>query len=141
MNLYVESSAVLAWLLGEAEGPAVRAALAAAALRITSALTVVEVERCIRRGEATGRFGEAHAAGRRAALAELADDWQVLALADEQLERACRPFPVEPVRTLDALHLAAALQWQQALRVVSVLSLDARVRDNARRLGFAVLPA
>jgi predicted nucleic acid-binding protein len=58
----------------------------------------------------------------------------------EHVERARRPFPLEPIRTLDALHLAAALHFQHELLGLTVLSLDARVRQNAEALGLPVLP-
>jgi len=32
----------------------------------------------------------------------------VVAVTDAVLTRACRPFPVGPIRTLDAVHLATA---------------------------------
>ena len=41
MSLYAESSAILSWLFGEAEGPVVGEILAAADLVITSDLTLV----------------------------------------------------------------------------------------------------
>jgi hypothetical protein len=51
-----------------------------------------------------------------------------------------RPFPVEPIRTLDALHLAGALAARREIPEIRLLSLDRRVRDNARELGFALEP-
>jgi hypothetical protein len=53
--------------------------------------------------------------------------------------RGC-PFPVGPVRALDALHLATALAARAAAPDVRVLSPDQRVRENAARFGFAVVP-
>lgn len=56
------------------------------------------------------------------------------------MERARRPFPVEPIRTLDALHLASALVARSAEAGLMLLTLDQRVRENAQRLGFETLP-
>ena len=43
MNLYVESSAVLAWLLDEATAPAVRRLLGEAEVIVASDLTLIDV--------------------------------------------------------------------------------------------------
>ena len=61
-------------------------------------------------------------------------------LSDPVLERAKQRFPVEPVRTLDALHLATASRFREALGRVTVLSLDERIRGNAPGLGLELLP-
>ena len=66
--------------------------------------------------------------------------WDVHALTDGVVARARATFQVEPVRTLDALHLATALILQEAVGPLAVLSLDERVRANATALGLAVLP-
>jgi predicted nucleic acid-binding protein len=83
---------------------------------------------------------EAEAAKRRGRLEMAARRWSVAAVLTEHVERARRPFPVEPIRTLDALHMAAALHLQRELLGLTVLSLDARLRQNAEALGFPVLP-
>jgi hypothetical protein len=61
-------------------------------------------------------------------------------VSEDVVERARRPFPTEPVRTLDALHLASALVARAAVSELAVLSLDQRVRENAERLGFETVP-
>lgn len=50
------------------------------------------------------------------------------------------PFPVEPIRALDAIHLASAIVARDVWRDLAVLSLDERVRVNAVRFGLPVLP-
>jgi len=45
---------------------------------------------------------------------------------------------VEPIRTLDALHLATAEELAEPPALVTIVTRDARVRDNARALGYAV---
>jgi hypothetical protein len=106
----------------------------------TSDLTLIECNRALVRGIVTGRLPEAGATDRRALLARVADHWTVLALDAEIAHRARQPFPVEPVRTLEAIHLAAALEARAMLPDLRVLSLDDRVRANARALGFEVVP-
>jgi hypothetical protein len=49
-------------------------------------------------------------------------------------------FPVEPVRTLDAIHLLTAVEFRIALPGLQMISLVRRVRENAAALRFTVLP-
>jgi predicted nucleic acid-binding protein len=139
--LYAESSAVLAWLLGEPEGAAVREALAGAEIVLASDLTLIECSRVLIRGVATGQLSEAQAADREAQLRRVSVHWTVLALDSDVVERARRPFPVEPIRTLDAAHLAAALVARSAVPGVVLLALDRRVRECGEQLGFELLPS
>lgn len=140
MNLYAESSAVLAWLLDEDSGPEIRELLGAAEIIITSDLTLVECDRTLIRGVALRELTEVDAADRRAQLAAAAAHWHVLRIAQEIIDRARHPFPGEPMRTLDALHLSSVLAARSAIRGVGLLSLDERVRRAARKLGLEVLP-
>ena len=57
------------------------------------------------------------------------------------IDRARRPFPVEPVRTLDALHLSSALVASAVVTDLGLLSLDERVRAAGRALGLRIVPA
>ncbi len=141
MNLYADSSAVLSWIFGEPEGEAVRGVLAAAESVLASDLTLVECDRTILRAQTAGRVTEAQAADRRDLLIATAAHWHLLRLDAEVLERARRPFPAEPIRTLDALHLASALRARAALPGLVLLSLDERMRATGRGLGFTVRPA
>lgn len=140
MNLYAESSAVAAWLLGESTADAVRRLLGEGELIVASDLTLVECDRVLIRAAATGALSEAEAADRRSRLTTAASHWNLLRIDDESVERARRPFPHEPIRTLDALHLASALVTRAAVGDVALLSLDQRVRSNGERLGFEVVP-
>ena len=140
MNLYAESSAVLAWLLGEPTGQGVREVLSRAEFVLTSDLTLVECDRVLIRSIALGEIDEAAAADRRAHLNAAAAHWQVLRLTPEIVDRARQPFPAEPVRALDAIHLASALWARGAIVGVQLLSLDQRVRRSAQQLGFQVQP-
>jgi len=140
MNLYAESSAVIAWLLGEPSGKAVRSAFIEAEAVVSSDLTLVECNRVLIRAVALGKISEAQAADRRAALGAAAARWHILKVAGDVVERARRPFPREPIRTLDALHLSSALVARSALPGLDLLSLDERIRENAMALGFRARP-
>ncbi|TMI74504.1 MAG: hypothetical protein E6H05_08125 [Bacillati bacterium ANGP1] len=59
----------------------------------------------------------------------------------EVVARARSPFPGEPIRTLDALHLASAVVARAAVADLAFLSLDEKVRASGRALGLRVMPA
>ena len=141
MKIYAESSAVLAWLFGEDTAQRVRGVLSKAELVIASDLTLLECDRVLIRAVALGDIDEAAAADRRAHLNAAAMHWQLLRLSAEIVDRARQPFPAEPIRTLDAIHLASALAARSGVAGVELLSLDDRVRRAGERLGFRLQPA
>lgn len=61
-------------------------------------------------------------------------------ISEEILSRARQPFPGEPIRSLDAIHLASVLVAAGSLPDVGLLSLDRRVRTAGTRLGLPVVP-
>lgn len=138
--LYAESSAVLAWLLDEPGGQAVRERLAKTDIVVASDLTLIECGRVLIRAAALGELTEAEAANRRGHLTTAAAHWHVLRIAGEIVERARQPFPKEPIRTPDAIHLASALVARSAAPGLALLSLDARIRNVARKLGLPLQP-
>jgi len=140
MNLYAESSAVAAWLLLEPRGPDVGEMLAAAGHTISSDLTIVECDRAIHRASAIGRMSVTDAKTASSDLDSAVAKWDVLGLLPAIVERARRPFPFEPIRSLDALHISWTLHVRAAIPDLAVLSLDDRVRRVAESVGFAVLP-
>jgi len=141
MMLYAESSAPLAWLLEQAHGERVADLLAAAEHVVTSELTFVECDRVLIRAVVLHELEEADAVDRQARLNAVAEKWTVVTLNDEILERARRPFPAEPVRTLDALHLASVLTLRRLVPDVAMLTLDNRVRMAGSRLGIPIVPS
>ena len=132
---YVETSALLAALL-EQDADA-QQALRSSGRRVTSALTLVEANRGVVRARAAGRLTQVQERRAIRALQTFAARCDIVAIADPILDRAGRPFPVEPIRTLDAIHLATAEFLGAPPQLVTVLTRDARVSNNARALGFA----
>ena len=83
----------------------------------------------------------AETATRRALMAAAAEHWVVLAIDGEVVTRSRQPFPREPIRALDAIHLSTALVARNLVTEIRLLSLDDRVRTNAAALGFDMSPA
>ena len=133
---YIESSALVAALLER--DVAARASIRAQGRRVTSTLTLAEAARAILRGRATGRLSEADERAATRGLQVFARRCDLVSVTDAVLARVGRPFPVEPIRTLDAVHLATAEELAEPPALVTIVTRDARVRDNARALGYAV---
>ena len=140
MNIYAESSAVLAWLLGEEAGRSVREVLRHAELVMASDLTLVECDRVLIRAITLGEIEEASAADRRAHLNAAAAHWHLWRVSSDIVDRARHPFPAEPVRTLHAIHLASALAVRSVVPGVELLSLDDCIRRAGVQLGFPLQP-
>jgi predicted nucleic acid-binding protein len=141
MNLYAESSAVLAWLLKEDAETTIYDLLASAETVTACDLTLIECDRTIWRAASVGTLDEGDVAGVRKRLASVAQHWTVLPFSPQIVARARQPFPSEPIRTLDALHVATALHARAAFPDLAMLSLDERVRRVAGSLGLPVLPS
>jgi predicted nucleic acid-binding protein len=140
LNIYAESSSVLAWLLGEPAAESVQSNLASAERVIASDLTLVECDRVLHLAVLAGYLTEAEAASRRATLSRATAHWILFRVDAEVIERARRPFPVEPIRTLDALHLSTALLARGLVPDLHLLTSDRRVRENGAQLGFEIIP-
>jgi predicted nucleic acid-binding protein len=140
VNVYAESSAVLAWLLAEPEWPRISSLLTASERVVASDLTLIECDRTLLRATALGRMSETELSDRRREFYAAMSAWTVLRIGSEIVERARRPFPIEPIRSLDAIHLASALTARAALPTLEILSLDDRIRNSARQLGFKLQP-
>lgn len=140
MNLYAESSAVLAWLLGEDTGRPMREALIGAETVVSSDLTLIECDRALHRATALRELTERAAAACKASLVRASLSWNILRISPRIVERSRQPFPEEPIRALDAIHVASVLFALQAFHELALLSLDERIRRVGRGLGFRILP-
>jgi len=137
-TLYVETSALLRVALeGDA---ALRRRCAATDRLVTSGLTWVEADRALRRAVSEHRLDDAAFARARRWVDTFLASCDEIVLDGRILSGARQAFPVEPVRTLDALHLASILAWDQSVDRLTVASCDDRVRANSVALGFDVIP-
>lgn len=136
-RLYVETSALVRVLLDGDE--TLRPVLSGGGL-FTSALTFVEAARAVSRAKRERRLDAREAREAERQLAAFERSCDVLALDDEVLRRAREELPEEPVRSLDALHLASLRVLDGELGGFELASCDDRVRRNAKAMGFAVIP-
>ena len=133
---YIESSALLAALL-EHDASAL-AALQADGRYVTSALTLAEAARAIIRARVAGRLTVAQEQAAVRGLRTFERRCFIVDVNSVVLARVGRPFPVEPIRTLYAVHLATAELLDEPPPLVTIVTRDARVRDNARALRYSV---
>lgn len=133
MSLYVDSSALLKRYVREAESAECERMLRADTVWITARHTWVEVQRNLARlVEGTDRTRVQRA---------FAADWKrihVVELDRETCDLAGSLAKTHPgIRTLDALHLAAAQRVGSS--AISLLTYDVRQGRVARELGIKVL--
>ena len=124
--IYLDTSVALAHLLAEDRSPPER--LWQEPL-ISSRLLEYEVWTRIHGRKLSG----SHAEEVRALLSRVA----FVELSPPVLARALEPFP-KPVRTLDALHLAAMDFLQKQGQVIDLASYDDRLISAARALRFSI---
>jgi predicted nucleic acid-binding protein len=132
---YIESSALLAAIL-EREAAAVRA-VRARGRRVTSVLTIAESQRALIRAHATRRIDATRMRAAARALRTFSTRCDLVSVTDEVLLRAGRSFPLEPVRTLDAIHLATAEILGEHPSLITIVTRDQRIRENALALGYS----
>jgi predicted nucleic acid-binding protein len=106
--------------------------------RVTSALTFAEANRAILRGRLSGSLTTDEERAAVNALQTFEQLSSIALISEQVLARAGRPFPVEPVRTLDAIHLATIEQLGGPPQLVTIVTRDARIRENAIALGYTV---
>jgi predicted nucleic acid-binding protein len=133
---YIESSALVAALLER--DPEALKSLRAKTRQITSTLTLAEAARAIVRARVSARLTPDQERGAVRGLHRFERRCYVVAITDDVLARVRRPFPVEPVRTFDAVHIATAESLGEPPQLITIVTRDRSVRDNAKALGYAI---
>lgn len=133
---YVETSGLLAALLHLDR--TADEALRGEGRRIASELTFVEALRVVVRRRVSGDLTASEARSVIRRLRTFKGRCDTVSMSESILQRVTRPFPVEPVRTLDAIHLATAELIDEQPQLVTIVTRDRRIRENAIALGFMV---
>lgn len=136
MTAYVDSSALLRLVLREAGG---LDTLVEYDALVSSELISVETARTVDRLRLTGAFTTDQAGRLQRVLADWVEAMDLVLLRAPVLTRASQPLP-SPLGTLDALHLASALVWQDRMNDKLVFAThDAALGLAARAYGFDVI--
>ena len=117
---------------------AAKASIRAQGQRVTSALTVAETSRALLRARLSGRLTAQQERVAIHTLQRFTRRCHIVSVTEAILAHAGRPFPVEPTRTLDAIHLATAEALGDPPALVTIITRDLRIRDNATALGHPV---
>jgi hypothetical protein len=105
---------------------------------VTSAITFAEANRAVVRARVAGRLTVTQERDAVRALQTFERRCIIVTVSDWVLTRAGHPFPVEPVRTLDGIHLATAELLGEPPQLVTIVTRDARIRDNAKAMGYQI---
>lgn len=134
MSLYVDSSALLKRYIDEPDSEAAEALLRSDQSLLTARHTTVEVRRNLAR-----LLDEAGAAAARSAFRRDLRVFSIVELDEVTCETAAAIAEMTGVRTLDALHLAAAQRVGGP--AVPFLTFDLRQAQAARSMGLTVVGA
>jgi len=134
VSLYVDSSALLKRYIDEPDSEAAEALLRSDPSLLTARHTIVEVRRNLAR-----LLDETDAAAARSAFTQDLRVFSIVELDEVTCETAAAIAEMTRVRTLDALHLAAAQRVGGS--AVPFLTFDLRQAQAARTLGLIVLGA
>jgi uncharacterized protein len=132
VSLYVDSSALLKRYVDEPDSDAAETLLRSDPSLLTARHAVVEVRRNLARV-----LGERDASEARSAFMRDLEALSLIELDAETCETAAAIAEVTGVRTLDALHLAAA--QRAGGTAVPFLTFDVRQAQAARALGYSVV--
>lgn len=106
---------------------------------VTSELTEVESFRAVDRLRLTGRIDDVAVATLSTQIRSVLARVSLIELGRDVLKRAAQPFPTV-VRSLDALHLAAALLWhEESGEGLVFLSHDEQLLRAATAVGLGVV--
>jgi predicted nucleic acid-binding protein len=141
MNLYIDTSALIKRHVEEAHTELVREWVDSAATVGTGALTRAEVSSGINR---LHRMNLLDDPSYSLALNEFRKSWDTyhrIPISEQIVARADFLICQFVLRGYDAIHLACALVWQEALQMpVTLATFDSQLRDAAKNAGLFVLP-
>jgi len=134
--LYLESSAAISYFLKESSHEKILDLLNRSETVCTSILGILEIRRVLRRAYAEKRAPQGSLLGMLGLLEKYLNKWVIMDLIPEVQKRVGENFPFEPIRTLDAIHLASALEFSKMYPSLQVLTMDRKILSNLEGLGL-----
>ena len=108
---------------------------------VSSALVVTESLRTLDRLRLRAQLPDAELALRRRAILEVTGSLEIIEIDSLVLDRAAQPMPTE-LGTLDAIHLATALLWQETMgEELTMATHDRALALGAQAHGMRVVGA
>jgi hypothetical protein len=140
--MFWDSSALVPLLLPEASSSALTRRLRSDPAPTVWWASPVECRSALHRRHREGVVSDNALAGAMGRLDALVQALDMVPPTDGVRARAARLLASHPLSAADAFQLAAALAWCEETTAGEVfVCLDRRLRDAARREGFAALPA
>lgn len=138
---YWDSSAFISLLLEEPRSPHIRSLMKEDPWAITWWGTPLECLSALWRRKREVQLPQEEMALLLTRLEKLTSEIDFVEPTSVLRERAGRLLALHPLRTGDALQLAAALLWaEEGTKGVDIISLDGRLREASLAEGFTVLP-
>lgn len=141
MIVYLDASALVKRYVAEAGSTDVATTIAAARLLATAVISRAEVTAALAKAV---RLRLAPRAAAAAALADFEADWPDLIrleVSEAVVARAASIAWQQGLRGYDAVHLASALQWQEALgEAITVATYDRELWRGAQASGLTAWP-
>jgi len=137
VRVYVDSSVVLRHILNG--DPALGAAASSANVVGSSDLLAIECQRVLQRERMAGHLDDRQYSEATVLLEDLLDRLTLIEIGLAVKRRAAGPFPTV-IGTLDAIHLASALLWQETEpgTELRILTQDRQLALCARSLGLHI---
>lgn len=136
MIAYIDSSVLLRIVLGQ---PGALEEWSTVERGIASALIEVECLRAVDRLRFQGSLSSEELASSREAIYRILDSLEIVEIDSSVLSSAARPMPT-PLGTLDAIHLATCLLWQEQFGEAPVMAThDHALAIASRASGLRVV--
>jgi predicted nucleic acid-binding protein len=139
--LYLDSSALVKRYVTEAGSEEVGRACNTADILGTALITKAEVSAAFARAARMGILSEEEAIENLALFQIQWQDYFRLPVSEATVNSAAHLAWEYNLRGYDAVHLAAALYWQNAVsEIVTLFTYDRQLWDAGRKIGLMVLP-
>jgi predicted nucleic acid-binding protein len=134
--IYLETSALLTWLFDEPDASQTIDTINGADLVVTSDLLRIETTRAIKRALHEKLITAEQRDALMLTFRDLVQSCFRMSMDESVVTGATGDFPVEPVRSLDAIHLSTALEYKKLYPELKMLTTDSRLKQNTVSLGL-----
>jgi predicted nucleic acid-binding protein len=135
-----DTSALIPLMLDEPETGRMRRLLTEDGSIVTASITPIEIASVLWRRRHAGRLPVAAHHDADAMFAELSARWNEVAQTSATVQAALDVVTRHPLRTLDAIQLAAAIVVSDQPSRLAFVTLDRNLAAAARAEGFPVVP-
>ena len=131
---YLETSALLTWLFDEPDASQIVDTINGADLIVTSECLRIETVRAIKRVHQEKLITSEQLETLIHTFREYLRSCFRMSMDESVIAGATEDFLVEPVRSLDAIHLSTALEYKKLYPEMKMLTTDTRQKQNTASL-------